>query len=103
MYVKKHKEEQRLWLLKTVLLEKSELKLAQLSTNRIQYSTVTSCDPQNSNLGLLLFLKFMNDLPNKIETQSKRLSFTDDLKIFGYIISTLNCQRQFERVRVVQD
>ena len=46
--------------------------------------------PQGSNLGPLLFLLFINDLPHYIQN-SRKLLFADDLKIFVNVKSLDDC------------
>jgi len=65
-------------------------------SNRYQFVSLNNCHsdllpvisgvPQGSILGLLLFIMFMNDLPNVL-TSSKTLLFADDTKCFRHIIT----------------
>lgn len=54
--------------------------------------TATSGIPQGSNLGPLLFLLFVNDLPNKIK-ESKILLFADDLKLYSVVKNVADCEK----------
>lgn len=47
--------------------------------------------PQWSNLGLILFLPFINDLDDVVSTQT--LCFGDVLKIFSLISEEVDCEK----------
>ena len=47
---------------------------------------VTSAVPQESILGLLLFLSFINDMPNVISEETSLPLFADDSKCFRLIL-----------------
>ena len=59
----------------------------------------TSGVPQSSNLGPLLFLLFINDLPDRI-TSEKNL-FADDLKLFQRIVSPQDCVKLQHNIDIV--
>ncbi|CAH0553794.1 unnamed protein product [Brassicogethes aeneus] len=58
---------------------------------RAVYRGVLGCSgvPQGSNLGSLMFLIFINDLPSNLNVPS--LLFADDLKVFFQISSIQDC------------
>jgi len=49
-----------------------------------EHISLTSGVPQGGHLGLLLFLVYINDLPNCIK-HSKVLMFADDVKMFSCV------------------
>ena len=70
-------------------------------TNRVQHVSINGCNsailpvlsgvPQGSILGPLLFLRFVNDLPQYVH-YSLTLLFADDTKCLSPISSILDCQ-----------
>ena len=64
--------------------------------------TMTSGVPQGSNLGPLLFLLMINDLPITILSANKLL-FADDLKIYARIDSILDCEKLQHDLNAIAD
>lgn len=75
--------------------------VASYLANRKQYVVYNSCKsktyyaisgvPQGSNLGPLLFLIYVNDLPGVVR-YSECLMFADDVKLFRAVESTTDCE-----------
>ena len=59
-------------------------------------SSVTSGVPQGSILGPLLFVLFINDLPDHVEKETEPFLYADDIKLHQIINSLHDCQ-SFQR------
>ncbi len=71
------------------LIDRSQLVvIGSTKSNRI---TPTSGIPQGSILGPLLFLLFINDLPEIFKSSESSL-FADDLKLYKKIVEAADCQ-----------
>ena len=85
------------WLESYLCNRKQFVKLSGFISKQID---VTSGVPQGSHLGPLLFILFMNDVPD-ILSYSKCLMFADDLKIYCPVKSVLdatNLQRDLDKL-----
>ena len=68
-----------------------------------QYIPVTSGVPQGSIVGPLLFVIFINDLPEFIPNQSKTALFADDTKLYRSITSTSDCESLLRDISSLND
>ena len=59
-----------------------------------RWTPVTSGVPQRSILGPLLFVIFINDLPDVIPCETHAAIYADDTKIFRYILNVSDCESQ---------
>ena len=57
-----------------------------------EWKSVTSGIPQGSVLGPVLFVLYINDLPDAMEFASKPYLYADDTKIFKEIYKTRDCE-----------
>ena len=66
---------------------------------RSRLTTPTSGVPQGSNLGPLLFLLFINDLPSVLSCH--KLLFADDVKVYNEIASIDDCRSLQESINAL--
>ena len=72
------------------LLERHQRVVVDGVTSR--WTPVTSGVTQGSILGPLLFVIFINDLPDVIPCETHEAIYADDTKIFRYILNVSNCE-----------
>jgi hypothetical protein len=68
-----------------------------------QYLPVTYGVPQGSIVGPLLFVIFINDLPEFIPNQSKTALFADDTKLYRSISSISDCESLQRDISILND
>lgn len=87
-------------LVRTYLLDRPQvIKISNFNTNAF---TATSGVPQGSNLGPLLFIMFINSLPEVLQ-HSVGLLYADDFKIFKKVTCDQDCVELQMDVSAVED
>ena len=67
------------------------------------WSPVSSGIPQGSILGPLLFVIFINDLPDNLSSSTNCVLYADDSKLFSEIRSVDNCQSLQEGLTMLEN
>ncbi|MEW8545035.1 MAG: reverse transcriptase domain-containing protein [Candidatus Thiodiazotropha sp.] len=66
-----------------------------------EWKSVTSGIPQGSVLGLILFVLYINDLPDVVSHGSIPYLFVDDTKIYHSIYRTQDCENLHKDITAV--